>query len=122
VRHQRGEGPLLEGGGTTVSEAKQLRELETENARLKKLLVDAELDKSSALKELLSRSISVEVHEALGVRTVMPPYSAFQLLELASLMPCDAECAAPPGTYSLFAPHGAASRKDSLRKPTALMF
>ena len=41
-------------GGMTVSEAKRLKELETENARLKKLLAEAELDKS-ALKELLSR-------------------------------------------------------------------
>jgi len=41
-------------GGMTVSDAKRLKELETENSRLKKLLVEAELDKS-ALKELLSR-------------------------------------------------------------------
>jgi putative transposase len=41
-------------GGMTVSDAKRLRELETENGRLKKLVAEAELDKS-ALKELLSR-------------------------------------------------------------------
>lgn len=41
-------------GGMTVSDAKRLKELETENSRLKKLLAEAELDKS-ALKELLSR-------------------------------------------------------------------
>ena len=35
-----------------VSDAKRLRELEQENARLKKLLAEAELDKA-ALKELV---------------------------------------------------------------------
>jgi putative transposase len=40
----------------TVSDAKRLRELETENSKLKKLLAEAELDKS-ALKELLSRNV-----------------------------------------------------------------
>jgi putative transposase len=39
-------------GGMEVSEAKRLRELEQENMRLKKLLAEAELDKS-ALKELI---------------------------------------------------------------------
>ncbi len=38
-------------GGMKASEAKRLRELETENARLKKLLAEAELDKAM-LKEL----------------------------------------------------------------------
>ena len=33
-------------GGMVVSEAKRLRELESENARLKKLLAEAELDKA----------------------------------------------------------------------------
>jgi putative transposase len=33
-------------GGMEVSEAKRLRELEAENARLKKLLAEAELDKA----------------------------------------------------------------------------
>ena len=38
-------------GGMQAPEAKRLRELETENARLKKLLAEAELDKAM-LKEL----------------------------------------------------------------------
>ena len=38
-------------GGISVSDAKRLKELEAENARLKKLLAEAELDKSM-LKEL----------------------------------------------------------------------
>ena len=41
-------------GGMSVSDAKRLRELETENMRLKRLLADAELDKA-ALKDLLGR-------------------------------------------------------------------
>ena len=40
--------------GMTVSEVRRLKELEAENAKLKKLLAEAELDKS-ALKDLLSR-------------------------------------------------------------------
>jgi len=39
-------------GGMEVSEAKRLRELEQENAKLKRLLGEAELDKA-ALKELI---------------------------------------------------------------------
>jgi transposase-like protein len=38
-------------GGMKADEAKRLRQLETENARLKKLLAEAELDKAM-LKEL----------------------------------------------------------------------
>ena len=38
-------------GGMKADEAKRLRQLETENAKLKKLLVEAELDKAM-LKEL----------------------------------------------------------------------
>ena len=38
-------------GGMKANEAKRLRELESENARLKKLLAEAELDKAM-LKEL----------------------------------------------------------------------
>ena len=38
-------------GGMKANEAKRLRELEPENARLKKLLAEAELDKAM-LKEL----------------------------------------------------------------------
>ena len=41
-------------GGMEVSEAKRLRELETENARLKKLLAEAELDKAM-LKDILGK-------------------------------------------------------------------
>ena len=41
-------------GGLDVSEAKRLKQLEGENARLKKLLADSMLD-NAALKDLLSR-------------------------------------------------------------------
>ena len=41
-------------GGMEVSEAKRLKELENENAKLKRLLADAELDKLM-LKDLLSK-------------------------------------------------------------------
>ena len=41
-------------GGMDVSEARKLRALEDENAKLKRLLADAMLD-NSALKELLSK-------------------------------------------------------------------
>ncbi len=41
-------------GGMAVSEAKRLRALEDENAKLKRLLADAMLDQA-ALKELLSK-------------------------------------------------------------------
>ena len=40
--------------GMTVSEARRLKELEQENARLKRLLAEAELDKA-AMKDLLHR-------------------------------------------------------------------
>ena len=40
--------------GMTVSEARRLRELESENGKLKKLLAESELDKA-ALKDLLNR-------------------------------------------------------------------
>ena len=42
---------LAQYGGMKANDAKRLRELEGENARLKKLLAEAELDKSM-LKEL----------------------------------------------------------------------
>ena len=42
--------------GMTVSEARRLKELEHENARLKRLLAEAELDKA-ALKDLLGRNV-----------------------------------------------------------------
>jgi len=41
-------------GGMEVSDAQKLRALETENAKLKKLLAEAELDKLM-LKEVLSK-------------------------------------------------------------------
>jgi len=41
-------------GGMDISEAKRLKELERENAKLKRLLADAELDKLM-LKDLLSK-------------------------------------------------------------------
>jgi putative transposase len=41
-------------GGMEVSEARRLKALETENARLKKLLADAMLD-NAALKDLLGK-------------------------------------------------------------------
>jgi putative transposase len=41
-------------GGLEVSEAKRLRALEAENARLKRLLADAMLD-NAALKDLLGK-------------------------------------------------------------------
>ena len=41
-------------GGLEVSEAKRLKGLETENAKLKKLLADAMLD-NAALKDLLGK-------------------------------------------------------------------
>ena len=40
-------------GGMEISEAKHLRELETENARLKKLLAESALD-NAALTEIVS--------------------------------------------------------------------
>jgi putative transposase len=40
--------------GMTVSEARRLKELESENSKLKKLLAESELDKA-ALKDLLNR-------------------------------------------------------------------
>jgi len=43
-------------GGLEVSEAKRLRGLESENARLKKLLADAMLD-NAALKDLLAKNV-----------------------------------------------------------------
>lgn len=41
-------------GGLEVSEARRLKELESENAKLKRLLADAMLDKA-ALKDLLAK-------------------------------------------------------------------
>ena len=41
-------------GGLEISEARRLKELESENAKLKRLLADAMLDQA-ALKDLLSK-------------------------------------------------------------------
>jgi putative transposase len=43
-------------GGLEVSEAKRLKAMESENARLKKLLADAMLD-NAALKDLLTKNV-----------------------------------------------------------------
>jgi putative transposase len=43
-------------GGMTVSEAQRLKELESENAKLKRLLAEAMLD-NAALKDVVSRSV-----------------------------------------------------------------
>ena len=43
-------------GGLEVSDARQLKELESENAKLKRLLADAMLDKA-ALKDLLAKKL-----------------------------------------------------------------
>ena len=42
-------------GGMDISDAKRLKQLESENAKLKRLLADAELDKLM-MKELLSKN------------------------------------------------------------------
>ena len=43
-------------GGLDVSEARRLRALESENAKLKKLLAEAHLD-NAALKDLLTKNV-----------------------------------------------------------------
>jgi len=53
-------------GGMDVSEAKRLKSLEDENAKLKKLLADAMLD-NSALKDLLGKNGSAR-RQATGGR------------------------------------------------------
>ena len=58
TRHLGADLLQLEGQvrGDDVSEARRLKELEQENAKLKRLLADAELDKA-ALKDLLHRKL-----------------------------------------------------------------
>ena len=46
----------LKYGGMTLSDARRLKDVESENAKLKKLLAESELDKA-ALKDLLSRNV-----------------------------------------------------------------
>jgi putative transposase len=57
-KHGMSEGPFYnwtaEFGGMTVSEAKRLKALEDENAKLKKLLVEQMLD-LAAMKDLVSK-------------------------------------------------------------------
>jgi putative transposase len=55
-------------GGMDVSEAKRLKQLEDENATLKKLLPEAMLD-ASALRELLSNNFA----KSGGARENAPP-------------------------------------------------
>jgi putative transposase len=57
--HQRADAVPLEVekfGGMSVSDAKRLRQLESENAKLKKLVAELTLDKE-ALRELLSKDL-----------------------------------------------------------------
>ena len=51
-------------GGMDVSEAKRLRQLEDENAKLKKLLAEQMLD-AAALRELLARARSFNEDDAV---------------------------------------------------------
>ena len=48
-------------GGLELSEAKRLRGLESENAKLKKLFADAMLD-NAALKDLLAKNMPLALH------------------------------------------------------------
>src|SRR6202034_2085312 len=54
-------------GGMEVSEAKRLKQLEDENARLKRLLADAMLD-NAALKDLMTQKNSDARRHARGCR------------------------------------------------------
>ncbi len=54
-------------GGMDVSEAKRLKELEDENAKLKRLLADAMLD-NAALKDLLEKNCDAR-RQARGCRS-----------------------------------------------------
>ena len=64
-------------GGLEVSEAKRLRGLESENAKLKKLLADAMLD-NAALKDLLAKKMVTPAAKREAVAHVC---SAFELSE-----------------------------------------
>ena len=68
-------------GGMDVSEAKRLKELETENARLKKLVAEQALDLEAV------RSVLKKNGEALGRRPSRGLRTGELLLERASSMP-----------------------------------
>ncbi|BCH12358.1 hypothetical protein MesoLj131c_66160 (plasmid) [Mesorhizobium sp. 131-3-5] len=56
-------------GGMDVSEAKRLRALEKENAKLKKLLAEQMLD-AAALRELLSKNVEPPRVRVVSIRTM----------------------------------------------------
>jgi len=64
-------------GGLDVSEAKRLRALEDENARLKKLLADAMLDQAM-LKELLGKKMVRPVDKRASVARLQSEFSVSQ--------------------------------------------
>jgi len=85
-------------GGLEVNEARRLRELETENARLKKIVADQILD-MSAMKELLAKNLvtpmarrkavgflmtEMGLSERRGCRIVGLPRSVYQYQPVAS--------------------------------------
>lgn len=53
-KHAISSATFYKYGGLKVSDAKRLKELEDENAKLKKLLAEVELDKAM-LKEIASK-------------------------------------------------------------------
>ena len=89
--------------GMTVSEAKRLRALEDENAKLKRLLAEQLLD-MAAMKELLSKNCDAR-REARGSRAYEGPSWAVG----AAGMP-DCRCGSQDGPVSIAAPsrHGPA--------------
>jgi putative transposase len=66
-------------GGLEISEAKRLKGLESENAKLKKLLADAMLD-NAALKDLLAKMVTPTAKR----EAVAHVCSAFELSERRS--------------------------------------
>jgi len=81
-------------GGLEVSEAKRLKGLESENARLKKLLADAMLD-NAALKDLLTKNGDARC-QARGCRS-----SAFCVRHERAAGVQDTRLRADDGTVSL---------------------
>ena len=59
-------------GGLDVSEAKRLKQLEDENAKLKKLLAEQMLD-AAALRELLSKKVLVRSVGVAHIRRQISP-------------------------------------------------